>query len=60
MLGNLSARLSWRADDAFELIASTWVTIAADAVSVPAAFLAVYLVRRISSGLPVTLASAHL
>jgi large-conductance mechanosensitive channel len=56
-VGNFSARLALRAEATSELIASTWVTLAADAVSVLSALLAAYLVRRVSEGL-ITLAKA--
>jgi hypothetical protein len=51
--GNISARLAWNADEASELIASTWASVVSDAVSVPSALLAAYLVRRVSEGLRV-------
>lgn len=57
-LGNIAARAVWRAEEMPQVIVATWLSIAADAVSVPAAILAAFLVRRVSSGLPKTLGTA--
>jgi hypothetical protein len=51
ILGNLSARATWRAEEPPELIVATWLGIAVDVISVPAALLAAHLVRVVSAGL---------
>ncbi|MHB0915094.1 MAG: DUF4328 domain-containing protein [Thermoleophilia bacterium] len=47
-VGNASGRLMLRADSLEELLAAGWVTLASDLIDIPAAFVALFLVRRVT------------